>query len=85
MVNGCLDLPLRHARTQTHKACILYFSGRVFSMLGGGIMNGIINSSLEATLKDLLYRMDRSVARQFVPWGMADGGRGPSFLISCCA
>lgn len=31
MVNGCLDLPLRHARTHT-RACILYFSGCVLSM-----------------------------------------------------
>lgn len=37
-------------------------------MTGGGITNGIINSSLEATLKDLLYGMGCSVARQLISW-----------------
>lgn len=33
-------------------------------------MNGIINSSLEATLKDLLYGMGWSVTRQLISLGM---------------
>jgi hypothetical protein len=65
MVNGCLDLPLRHARTQT-QACILYFSGCVFSMPRDGIMNDIFNSSLEATLEDLLCRISWSVTIQLL-------------------
>lgn len=51
-------------------------------------MNGIINSSLEATLKDLLYGMGWSVTRQLISLGMigvAAGERPLLLLISCCA
>lgn len=55
-------------------------------MTGGGIMNGIINSSLEATLKDLLYGMGWSVTRQLISLGMVGAPeRGAYFVISCCA